>query len=359
LIQQIALDGLAIPGIENKRLTDASLPFMRQYLSGGGVGAVGGCEASETAITQEDRTTIYGHTVTSGKPDADEVISFLVKRQEKVQAELYRKHHQVIHVHSHLPIALTFMADPHEGDPYTDYRSLERDTEIIRTCPGMKLVHLGDLNNNWIVSKLRSLQDYQPIPRDEENALVERRLRLLAPSMIGIVIGNHNAWTKKMGGVDNIRTILSSACDATRDPMLYDSDELYFELRLGDGAAWPVMARHKWRGNSIVNPFAGIMNGLRIGNKDYVIGVGGHLHTGNNFATWDFLGKKRMAYQLASYKLFDGFGEECGFPETVPEDLGRGSAAVILYPNGEWRPIKGDLAHAADELDNARCKWKK
>ena len=141
---------------------------------------------------------------------------------------------------------IAWLSDSHFGSAETDYRALRQDAETIRDTPRLYAEFHGDGCDNWINAKLADLQRDQAMPFDNEVRLFASWLDMLRGKWIAVIAGNHDNWTRKLAGIDQLRQSL----DGMR--VLYDSDEVCFTLMHGPNE-WRVKLRHKWKYGSVTN----------------------------------------------------------------------------------------------------------
>jgi hypothetical protein len=234
---------------------------------------------------------------------------------------------------------VAWLSDFHVGSDETDYRSLRRDFEIVRDTPRLYAEFHGDGTDNWINAKLSHLQRGQALPFDGEVRLFADLMAMLHDKWIAIVCGNHDNWTRKLAGIDQIRQALDGAT------VLYDTDEVCFVLAHGENS-YRVKMRHKWKYSSIFNRTHSIEVGWVRGGYDFDIGVGGHTHIGTYDRSFHRHGKRRHAILTGTYKVIGGaFGRQIG----VAKSQNRGCGASIFYPDGRYA-FFDDLDTAAEFL---------
>lgn len=237
------------------------------------------------------------------------------------------------------PIAIAFLSDVHFGGAGVDYQAVKADAEMVRDTPGMYAVYHGDGTDNWIMGKLQGLQRDQPIPHDDAIRLHKSWLGILGEKLIAAVPGNHDLWTKKVAGIEYVREQLgNSKC-------LYHPFEIACDLTIGEDVRLRLKIRHKWKYNSVFNATHGLQVGWERGDDDFDIAVGGHTHVGSFFHDFHRHGRRRWAVLTGTYKRYDAFGEECGYPS--PKDSGCG--ALVIDNDGTINGFR-DLRTAADFL---------
>lgn len=299
-------------------------------------------------FTITDKVRVEGIFPSTGLPDGWEAIGDMAEKQGDVEKRIEERYNQQITIEDGLPVAVALFSDLHFGGPHCDYKSIKRDTELVAKTKGFYGIAAGDYADNWI-GKLGYIQREQAVSYKTEIAMVEAWFEKLDGDLLCVVSGNHDNRTIIQAGIDNIRRILRGA------QLLYDTDEVVFDLNLGD-AAWTFKVRHDWMGKSIYNPTHGIERDPKFGDGAFDIGIGGHIHRGCLFREFVIHNRRRLAVMLGTYKLLDRYSLKLGFPRS-PETP---SGALILYPDGRlWHTQ--DLQTAADFVtwERSRARRKK
>lgn len=217
-----------------------------------------------------------------------------------------RKENQVL-TFSSGPIALVCMADLHLGGSGVDYPRLFEEAELIANTPGMFVVLVGDLLDNFLVGRLVLLNIFGHLDITDEWLLLRRYLSIIGHKVVVSVGGNHDYWHTMLTGVDYLRDVLS----ATAKNALYDQNDARVSVNIGD-AWWPGRIRHKWRLSSMYNESHGIEQAARH-DQDFIWGVGAHLHRGGVARSFTVAGRSCMAVMCGSYKRVDKFAQQRGF----------------------------------------------
>lgn len=223
------------------------------------------------------------------------------------------------------PVCVVYLGDTHLGNGGVNYRLLREHAEIVRSTPGMYLIFLGDLIDNFIFAWAAKIRHHTTVTIPEEWALARLFLSWVAPMSLAFVDGNHDAWTRALAGIDYFADVVASV----RPGALYARDDLRFTLDVG-GAEWEHRLRHKWSGSSIYNPTHGQERGQKW-DQDFRVGVGGHTHTGAFFRTFNAGGQEGLAIQVGTYKGYDDYARREGFPRSN----GQQPVAVIYTDSGE------------------------
>ena len=271
---------------------------------------------------------IEGVTADDYLPDEEDVYQRACVEYEKVRALYERKAHQHIDFDSG-PIAIVEVADLHAGDIGVDYERAFAEAEIIRETPGMYVITVGDMVNNFIIGTLSQARSGTRLSIPDEWALLRRYLKIIAPKWLLSVGGNHDQWTTMLTGVDYFADIVGQI----KSRVIYDSDDVVFTLNVGDWSI-PCRARHKWRGNSIYNVTHAIERAAKF-DHDFLIGFGAHTHTGGYTRDINISGEDGKALQAGTYKRIDGYMKRMGFAKPNP------STAVAIVIEPEYRSLTG------------------
>lgn len=228
------------------------------------------------------------------------------------------------------PVVLLAIADLHLGSGGVDYAAIDQDISLINGLhdSGVQVAVLlvGDLIDNYIIGRLKDLRmTGSPFLTVEEWGLCDYALTRLAPFLIGSVAGNHDNWSWALSGIDLLREVHKK-----RSPgILYDPYELSFDLIVGDHVS-RVVARHKWRGNSMYNPTHGMEHRHHTQGRPFDIGIAAHTHRGG--LAREMSNGDRIAYGLmcGSYKKQDQYADMLGLPPALPTT----AVAVVVDETG-------------------------
>ena len=294
--------------------------------------------AEETDPGDEDGPEMIGPTPETPDVDEDVVYRAVLAAQAGLRRRQDLRDRARITFPDDKPVALVFISDIHFGARGTDYTAAFADAEIIANTNGMYGIFHGDGIDNFIPNKLAQARRGAPITLDEEWALFKIWLEKLGGKLIVAVAGNHDNWTRLLGGVDFLKGILPKR-------VLYDRDELFVRVTLG-GFEWKLLIRHKTRFNSVYNPLHGIKQTVRFHRHDPDIAVAGHVHRGAVHEVWYHQGARRLAILTGTYKTEDEYARQEGFTSGG----GRGNTvSVILMPDGSSVALD-DLSMAARML---------
>jgi hypothetical protein len=261
--------------------------------------------------------------VTADDCDEREAYERATAAWNKTKHLVQRRENQRIEF-DHGPVCLTFAADLHFGSGGVDYERVFREAETVAKTPGMYLVLLGDLIDNFIIPKLVHARHRHDITVEGEWALLRKYLRLVAPKLLVSVGGNHEKWTWILSAVDYFKEVLFEI----KGDAIYDQDDVVVTVSVGK-TKFPVHLRHKWAGNSIYNPTHGIERSFMF-EHDFSLGVGAHTHAcgvARGFNTGSGTG---LAILCGSYKRVDSFARASGFRRPNAST----AMSAILFENG-------------------------
>ena len=261
--------------------------------------------------------------VTAHEPVNEErIFQRAVEDFEAKRAKEERKQNQVIEFGCG-PIALCFGGDEHFGGAGTDVARCFREAKIVNDTPGMYHARMGDMVNQFILGRMRAIRDGARISIPDEWVLAKMLVRLMKPKLVALVGGNHDLWAEKASGMDRLKEIMPHG-------PLYDKHQIEFTIRVGT-AERVIKMRHKWRGHSIFNPTHGIEVTARRDMAHFDVGVGAHTHIAGLVREFVAQRERKLAVITNTYKKYDEYGVECGFPQTDDSTC----SVVVFEESGE------------------------
>lgn len=278
---------------------------------------------TKRASPTDDEPRVTGVTASGKKFDTKEIIARAQRNYDRAAHYYKRAQSQTIQF-KRGPVALAFCSDLHLGSPGTDIRRVLDEAQIILDTPGMWLVLAGDLLDNFVAQKLMHARHNSDVGIDEEWELVRHYLEIVAPKLLVSVSGNHERFTYILSGIDYFSKIV----EALAPKSIYDSDDVLFNLVVNK-AQYPVRVRHNWQGKSIWNITHQIERTARF-DHNFVCGVGGHTHESCVTRQFNFSGRTGMAVLCGSYKAFDLYAKQRGYPR--PNEAT--AATVLFYESG-------------------------
>lgn len=240
------------------------------------------------------------------------------------------------------PVGVAFLADVHLGASGTNYDALERDLAIIERTPGLFVVIGGDVIDNHI-KHLAATIAAGMTPGDQwewASALLHR----LAPRLIAIVGGNHEAWTLAVSGYEPLKHLAATVA------VPYDADEIAIRYQVGTQNYLGVV-RHKGRFNSTMNPSHAPKQHYRFGDFafDFCVFCDQHQYTVEPFHAH---GLQRWVLRPGSYQERSAFARARGYPAASPF-----SPVIVLRP--DRRDLHGfvSIEWGAEMLNAQRARW--
>lgn len=201
------------------------------------------------------------------------------------------------------PIGIAHFGDPHVDDDGTNIVALQRHVAAVNATEGMFAANSGDTTNNWI-GKLARLYAEQGTTARQAWQLAEWLFTSM-PWLFAIG-GNHDLWS---GSGDPLQWIARQA------NVLYQPHGVRIALSLPSGRQVIINARHRWNGRSQWNAAHGVSKAVQLGHHDHIV-TAGDLHISGYQVLRDPATRRiSHALQIASYKTYDRFAEERGFPD--------------------------------------------
>lgn len=200
------------------------------------------------------------------------------------------------------PIGIAHLGDPHVDDDGTDIDTLRRHVALINKTDGLFAGNVGDYSNNW-VGRLARLYGQQSLGAAEAWVLVEWLVR--AVDWLYLVGGNHDCWS---GAGDPVQWMARQA------RVQYEAHGMRMGLTFPNGRVIRVNARHDFSGRSQWNTAHGPAKAAQLGWRDHILTCG-HTHVSGYQVLRDpASGLISHALRVGSYKTYDRYAEEKGFP---------------------------------------------
>jgi hypothetical protein len=201
------------------------------------------------------------------------------------------------------PIGIAHFGDPHVDDDGTNIIALERHVEIVNKTDGLFAGNSGDTTNNW-VGRLAHLYGQQGTTARQAWQLAE--WLFTAMPWLFAIGGNHDLWS---GDGDPLKWIARQA------GVMYHAHGIRLSLNLPSGRSIIINARHRWTGKSQWNAAHGVSKAVQLGHHDHIV-TAGDLHVSGYQVLRDPATRRiSHALQIASYKTYDRYAEERGFPD--------------------------------------------
>lgn len=217
------------------------------------------------------------------------------------------------------PIGIVSFSDHHIDGQSSDMATMEEDARLVRDTDGLYALHGGDGTDNHI-KHLCAIIGSNSTPREQLDAF-GYYVGIIGNKWLGLVGGNHNEWTRLVSGIDGLAPQLSSLLR-----YLYDPDELWLEVRIGD-ISYRVAIRHKYRFNSSLNQTHTVKRFYDLCDYQWDVGFVCHHHE-STFEPFLRHGARRLAFRCSTYQLWSGYSRANGYNDAVPEH-----PMVILFPD--------------------------
>lgn len=218
------------------------------------------------------------------------------------------------------PFGIVFISDMHLGNKGVDVDRLREDIALIQTCDRLRVYMGGDWCDNFVIQALAHVhRDESLVPLEIQFELFKLVMAELAPQLLAVGSGNHDAWTKRMCGLDPALAMLKDI------PVLYTGERCFLDLTVGE-QLYTIYRKHKPTRSTQFNAGHGIQHAWRYGDRSFDIGVEEHHHT-PHIDTFYGHGQKIYAVRTGSYKVRDAHALEGGHV-----DGGIGTPVLVLFP---------------------------
>lgn len=239
------------------------------------------------------------------------------------------------------PFGVVFMSDFHIGSSGVDTKQLREDVELINSCANLKAYIGGDGIDNFVPTALANVhRDTALVSIDLQMELFKTIVRRLldGDSLLAVGTGNHDAWTKKVAGIDASLGMLGDI------PCLHTGEESYLNLTVGN-QEYVIYRKHRPTRSSQFNDGHGIQHLWRFGERPFDVGVLEHHHT-PFMGTFYGHGLLRWGIRTGAYKIRDSWSREFGFTNG-----GVGTPVVVLHPFRRMIIPFMDISAAIDYID--------
>lgn len=258
---------------------------------------------------------------------------------EKAQTRSYA----LAKVVSKQPIGVCFVSDQHiDTSGPTDLARMKADAELIQQTPGLYCILGGDGINNHIKHR-SALVNSGSKPKDEWR-LYNDYLGILGYKILGMVSGNHDAWSVQFAGIDMVFHLAQS------NKVHYCADEIVLKVMLVDspgadaGQGYTIKVRHKYRFGSTLNLLHTVKRMYDMAPDPFDVGVVCHHHEAA-METFNRHGLTRYAFRPGSYQVASEYSRAEGFNPTRPT-----CPTVILWPGKREIVAFEDVRRAVDYL---------
>lgn len=243
------------------------------------------------------------------------------------------------------PIAIAAISDQHiAGGGAVDLARMEADAKLIARTPGLYALLGGDGVDNHIKHRSGMVSRGGRIKDDWRR--FDHYLGFFGDSILGMISGNHDDWTRDFTDVDMVQTL------AAKHRVHYAPDEMLLSVQL-PGHTYAVKIRHQYRFNSQFNLLHVVKRLWEMGEDPFDIGVVCHHHeVGLELFTKQ--GKDVWGARPGAYLLGNGHSRRFGYGISRPA-----CPTFVLWPHE--RRIVGfkDVRDGADYLTWARKAYRR
>ncbi len=259
--------------------------------------------------------------------DFDEPVEELWRKAEELSARKIRKAAEQSTFRFRAPgphVLIAAVSDQHiaPGTP-VDFKAMREDAELIRDTPNCYAVLGGDGTDNHIKHRAAILAQ-RSTPEDQFR-LYEYYLQILVEKLITLISGNHCNWTVQFAGVDMVARI------AHAQKICYAPDEAIIEVSVGS-QTYTIGMRHQFRMNSSFNQTHSVKQWLRLGEREFDLGIVGHHHE-HAMESFVYRQQLRWGCRPGSYQITSAYSRAYGYNKSIPTTptfLLRGDRKEIL-----------------------------
>lgn len=272
----------------------------------------------------------------------EEPIAETWAREERRSRLAIRKAQVAAEFRWHAPgphLLLTVLSDMHiaPGTP-VDFEQMRRDAELIRDTPHCFAVLAGDQVDNHIKHRTAMLAARSQ-PNDQYK-LFDYYLSILGHKCLIVTSGNHDDWTNQYAGVDVLGMIVRGK------QVFYSPDEAWLDLTVGS-QKYVVGVRHQYRFGSQFNQTHTVKQWLRLGPREFDVGVIGHHHE-HALESTIYRGKFCWVARPGSYQITSQYSRQLGFNHAIPT-----CPTFLLHGDQHeitaWKSVR-DMARSASAI---------
>lgn len=250
------------------------------------------------------------------------------------------------------PIAITFASDQHiDPGGLSAMTRMRQDAELIAGTSGLYCCLVGDGVDNHI--KHRGAVLSAKSGPDQQYKLFDYYLEILSDSLLCAISGNHDQWSKSIGGVDMVQKLVAAR------KLHYAPDAAHLRVKLGS-QSYAVEMAHQYRYSSSLNLLHTVKRMWDMGAREFDIGVVAHHHV-PAFEEFEKRGRPTLGFRPGAYQHTSSHARMYGYGAidcpTCP--------TVILFPGTRqmmpfrdvWQAVPLLCALRGDELPEAAEAW--
>lgn len=225
-----------------------------------------------------------------------------------------------IAIDSAAPIGMVILSDAHIGEMGCDVERLDADVRQIEEHPRLYVRLGGDMAHNFILSVMGHFgtMDDSILPIMAQQCLLEWFVSRLEDSLISMGTGNHDWWTKRQVGLDQIQQI------AQRYNIVYTGHGGMVRLTVGQ-QTYEIYGRHKYKYNSSFNLTHAVKRMLEH-EADFDVGILEHGHV-PDIEQFIRKGRHHVAIRTGTYLTDSAFAHEVG------ARWEHGTPVIVFHPD--------------------------
>lgn len=241
----------------------------------------------------------------------DEIRAHLRKRVEMKMARDKEEEWFPILMPDDRPFGICIFGDPHLGE-HANWPLLEDHIAACVKTEGLYGVNIGDTIDNWPLSgRLAKLWAERDVSQSTEWKLVRWFFHDSGIDWLVWLLGNHDTFNTNSAAMFK---------EISRNIVPVMDTEAKFVMRTPNGSAFPVHARHEFKGHSQYNNLHALDRFMNersdVARGIHVLGVEGHKH---NWAIHEKENPDRGYFfttaRARGYKISDGYAKRLGFNE--------------------------------------------
>ncbi len=237
-------------------------------------------------------------------------------------------------------IGLAIISDTHIGGSGCDYKQMREDAEVIRDNDYLRMIHIGDITDNFITAKIMEGVINSPTSPKQQVILTNHWFETMTyEKVLAVIEGNHDWRTKEVSGLDYMGKLIKD------NKVFYDPYKFIINLHNPRGFTYTIYMRHKYRYNSAMNLTHAAKQLLRFGGQDADAIIVGHNHE-DAWERFNHMGTPRFAIRPSTYKKADPYSDKNGY--TRPSGV---MPVLILNPYTKHMEIVDSVKSAAEYLN--------
>lgn len=240
----------------------------------------------------------YRYKIAYGLEDTSGILESLINLQKKIEEDKSDKEIELNIDTDSEWIGIVMFSDLHIGALDVDYEKMKKDFKIVANNPDLYAFVLGDIIDNFTTAMGKGNEGSTLVSPLVQWRVARELLDSLGDSLLVIVGGDHDLWTRSLVGIDGLHE-LSKGLNC-----IYLRWGGMIHLKFNN-VIYDITIRHRYRTNSRINPTKSVKDMLKE-FADFDIGVIAHGHV--PAIEYGYLRNKRRNYiRTGSYKKSDDF----------------------------------------------------